>query len=340
METGSEIGTSPQVVFGVPLYNHAHRMRESIDSLLVQKHPDFAIVLVDDASTDDTGRIAREYADRFPNVVYHRNDERLGLARNWRKAYLLAREHYPGMAYFAWGSDHDIWHPRWLPAMIRAFERNPSALLAYPFNVRLTDERNNFKKHSKRFDTRGVRSPGGRLLRALWAMKAGDMVYGLMRARALERGGIFRTVLLPDRLLLCELSLAGEFVQVPQILWYRRYRHEVSVSRQRDFIFPHAKPAYSFLPWWLVHSSLVLWYWGIMAVGRPAGIGRARGLLFSMETLCSYALKEPFIQPCRRLWNRRLKHSRLVRLAGRLFKGTARRRRKRIHDYAAAGSKE
>jgi glycosyltransferase involved in cell wall biosynthesis len=325
METHSEIATSPDVVFGVPLYNHAHRLRESIESLLSQKCRSFAIVLVDDQSSDNTNRIAMEYAERCPNVHYHRNDKRLGLARNWRKAFLLAREKYPGLKYFAWGSDHDVWHPRWLPAMIRALENDPQAVLAYPLNVRLTDEGNEFGVRPRRFDTRGVAGQGSRLLRSIWRMRAGDMVYGLFRADALERGGVFRGVLLPDRLLLAELSLVGEFVQVPQLLWYRRYRLKVSVGRQRKSIFPDRGPAYSFLPWWLVHGLAMAWSWGIVGVGRPIGVGRLRGLLYSALLLCSYAFKEVVFRPLRRVWRRYLRRSSAVRRAkGRL--GNAARR--------------
>lgn len=325
METGPEIGTSPRVVFGVTLYNHAQHLRESIDSLVSQKYPDFAIVLVDDQSTDDTPQIAVEYADAFPNVSYHRNDRRLGLARNWREAFLLARARYPAMEYFAWASDHDVWHPRWLPAMVRALEENPRALLAYPFSIRLTDERNDFRKHSRSFDTHGMSSRANRLLRAVWTMKAGNMVYGLFRADALEQGGIFRTALLPDRLLLAELSLIGEFVQVPQILWYRRYRFEVSVARQRQSIFPEGAPFHSYLPWWMVHGAVMVWQWAVLGVGRSAGVGRLRGALLALALLLSYTVHETLVRPWRRLWRNHLR-KRVLPQERRFGKATRRSR--------------
>jgi hypothetical protein len=139
-------------------------------------------------------------------------------------------------------------------------------------------------------------------------MKAGNMVYGLFRAGALEQGGIFRTVLLPDRLLLAELSLIGEFVQVPQILWYRRYRLQVSVARQRQAIFPEGAPFHSYLPWWMVHGAVMAWQWGIVGIGRAAGVGRLRGSLLATTLLASYTVHEILVRPWRRLWRNHLRN--------------------------------
>ena len=52
----------PRVIIGSPLFNHAKDFREAIESILGQTFTDFALVLVDDCSTDETPAIAREYA--------------------------------------------------------------------------------------------------------------------------------------------------------------------------------------------------------------------------------------------------------------------------------------
>jgi glycosyltransferase involved in cell wall biosynthesis len=51
----------PRVVLGMTLYNRAPHLREALDSLLGQTYTDFALLLLDDASSDETEAIAREY---------------------------------------------------------------------------------------------------------------------------------------------------------------------------------------------------------------------------------------------------------------------------------------
>ena len=55
---------SPLISFVVPCYNSAQYMRRAIDSILLDgddPRERIQIILVQDGSTDDTERIAREY---------------------------------------------------------------------------------------------------------------------------------------------------------------------------------------------------------------------------------------------------------------------------------------
>lgn len=60
---------SPLVSISCITYNHAPFIRQCLDGLLIQK-TDFPIeiVLYDDASTDETVQIVKEYASKFPGI--------------------------------------------------------------------------------------------------------------------------------------------------------------------------------------------------------------------------------------------------------------------------------
>jgi glycosyltransferase involved in cell wall biosynthesis len=247
---------APSAVFGLPTYNGEQHLAEALDSLLAQTSGDLGIVVVDNCSTDGTPRIARRYVDSDPRVVYERNERMLGLVHNWRRAFELAGEHFPGSPYYAWASDHDVWEPRWLECLEAELAAHPRAVLAFPLCVRIDEAGVELKSREHLFDTAGIDDPIERLRRSVEQMPAGDMIYGLCRREALERTAPFPLVVLPDRLQLARLSLEGEFRQVHLRLWRRRYRQGLTfaLGRQRRSFFVEGTPLRAYLPWWAAHT--------------------------------------------------------------------------------------
>jgi glycosyltransferase involved in cell wall biosynthesis len=269
----------PRAVVGVPLFNGARHLREALDTLLAQTYRDAAFVLVDDCSTDETPVLAAAYEAADERVTLVRNERRLGLVRNWRRAFRIARERFPDAPYFAWASDHDSWEPRWLEALVAELDAHPGEVLAFPQTVRIAAD-GTVVRGPRRFETRDASSPVWRFRQTFGGLSPGDMVYGLFRAEALERAGVLPLVVGPDRLLLAELALAGEFGQVPEVLWRRRTLGEVTSARQRASFFPAGRPPlFHYLPWWLVHAAVLAWRLGVRrtvpGVGRPAGLAAA-----------------------------------------------------------------
>lgn len=67
----------------VPIYNIEEYIRECIDSILAQTYPDFELILVDDGSPDNCGRICDEYAEKDVRIkVIHKENGGLTSARN------------------------------------------------------------------------------------------------------------------------------------------------------------------------------------------------------------------------------------------------------------------
>jgi glycosyltransferase involved in cell wall biosynthesis len=111
----------PKVSVVIPSYNRARYLRRAIQSVLDQTFKDFEIIVVDDASTDETPQIVEAF--RNPTIRYFRHDT------NQREA----RSRNPGVQnavgeYIAFLDDDDSWLPQKLALQVDLFDKSPSKL--------------------------------------------------------------------------------------------------------------------------------------------------------------------------------------------------------------------
>ncbi|MFQ8813155.1 MAG: glycosyltransferase family 2 protein [Gallintestinimicrobium sp.] len=74
---------SPLVSIIVPVYNVERYIKRCVDSLQGQTLQNIEIILVDDGSKDNSGRLCDEFAQQDPRIhVIHKQNAGQGLARN------------------------------------------------------------------------------------------------------------------------------------------------------------------------------------------------------------------------------------------------------------------
>ena len=240
------------------LHNNARHLPDAAASLLAQSYRDFALVMLDDGSTDETPAIAETLAANDARITYVRHEHRRGMVPTWHEVFEVATREHPSAEYFAWVSDHDHWHAHWLSRLVEALEAHPSVLLAYPMTQRMEADGTPVDKELRVFQTVGLSQVADRWREFCHnGVGSGDMVYGLMRVKALRAAGIFREVLNPDRLLIAELTLRGEILQVQEPLWVRRRSAVASIARQRSTLIAGASPARFRWPATLQHAYAI-----------------------------------------------------------------------------------
>jgi glycosyltransferase involved in cell wall biosynthesis len=291
-----------RAVFGLPMYRSEALVGDVIESLLGQDFDDLAIVALDDGSSDRTVAVARRYAAQDPRLTVEANPKRQGMIRTWNRVLERAYELHPDFQYFAFASDNDLREPSWLSTLVDTLERNPSAVLAYSrFGVICDGQRIPYPERWQ-LDTRSIAAPRQRL-RTLEGMPAGAMMYGLHRRRTLEGAGGVPPVLFSDIVFLTHLALFGEFVQHPDVLWYRSERRTgARVGRQRAALFGPRPPLTSYLPISIQHAG---WLAERLVVRRrrPDGIDRAQGAAIAGRYLARWVTRidlKPRAAPRRR----------------------------------------
>jgi len=110
---------NPTVSVIIPTYNRAHLVGRAIRSVLNQTYQDFELIVVDDASTDNTEEVIRSFDDN--RIRYIRHDENKGAAAARNTGIRAARGWY-----IAFQDSDDEWMPTKLEKQIKALENAPA----------------------------------------------------------------------------------------------------------------------------------------------------------------------------------------------------------------------
>lgn len=84
----------PSISVIIPTRNRSTLLTRTLAMLTQQDYPSLEVVVVDDASTDDTALVIDKYRDRLPRLVTHRNRGNLGAITSFCKAAELATGEY------------------------------------------------------------------------------------------------------------------------------------------------------------------------------------------------------------------------------------------------------
>ncbi|QOG11500.1 glycosyltransferase family 2 protein [Arcobacter sp. FWKO B] len=85
---------NPKVSVLIPSFNYANYIQEAIDSILAQTFQDFELIVLDNASTDNTKEIVEKYIEKDSRIRLIVNDVNIGMYRNYNKALLIANGEY------------------------------------------------------------------------------------------------------------------------------------------------------------------------------------------------------------------------------------------------------
>lgn len=125
----------PNVSIVLPSYNYAKYLDERIQSLLNQTYTDFELIIVDDASTDNSVDIINQYASdpRIKTCFFEQNS---GLPyKRWNDGAALAQGKY---ILFA-GAD-DSCYPTLIERLVEKLDAHPNVGLAYTQSLEIDSE--------------------------------------------------------------------------------------------------------------------------------------------------------------------------------------------------------
>jgi glycosyltransferase involved in cell wall biosynthesis len=124
----------PVISIILPTYNRAKTISRAINSLLEQTYQDYEIIIVDDASEDETKEIVKGFADEKIRYIQCKQNKGRGAARN------LGIQESRGK-FIAFQDSDDEWLPKKLEKQIKVFfTAEPELGVVYSDMTRITKD--------------------------------------------------------------------------------------------------------------------------------------------------------------------------------------------------------
>lgn len=103
----------------MPVFNGEEFIKEALDSIINQKFKDWALLISDNSSEDNTQNICEHYTEYDKRIQYFRQEMNVGAVSNFN--FVLNKAN---LEYFMWAAADDVWDPDFLDATVNILENN------------------------------------------------------------------------------------------------------------------------------------------------------------------------------------------------------------------------
>jgi glycosyltransferase involved in cell wall biosynthesis len=205
----------PRVSIGLPVYNGENFLAESLDALLAQTFTDFELIISDNASTDATPAICKEYAARDPRIRYVRQPQNIGATPNQDFVFRQSRGEL-----FKLAAHDDLYDENLIARCVEALDAHPEVVLCHADMAYVDSSGRIINRYDYHMATD---SPDAAVrFQSLLHGDGGDDEYGVVRSAVLRQVRPCGSFHNSGRPFVAEIALHGPFHQVRELMYFRR----------------------------------------------------------------------------------------------------------------------
>jgi len=204
--------TPAKVAIGLPVRNGERYLALAIQSILGQTFEDFELIVSDNASTDRTEEITREFMHTDPRVLYRRNDTNVGVAENFNRSFRGTKS-----TYYRWAAYDDVIEPTYLQRCVDLLDSHPDVVIAHTYSNYIDADGLVTRPNQPAMLSQMPR-PSDRFKGALHHREV-DGVWGLMRAEVVRKTRLHGRYSGSDFAFLADVYLRGRLAYVPECLF-------------------------------------------------------------------------------------------------------------------------
>ena len=113
----------PELSIGFPVFNGEIFLKKRLESILSQSFVNYELIISDNASTDDTDKICKEFLKKDSRIKYYRQEKNMGSIQNFK----FVLDQAVGK-YFVWAATDDLWENNFLEKTINVLQKNNSVV--------------------------------------------------------------------------------------------------------------------------------------------------------------------------------------------------------------------
>lgn len=219
----------PKISVVIPVYNGERYLVECIQSVYRQTYFNFEIIVVDDASTDNTGAIVERLRNSYGRLRYFRNEKNLGTGGSRNVGIRESRANLVGFL-----DQDDRWYPTFLETQLRILDANPDIDCLYCDFDFLDDASNVTNLSSGRYVCEGEPSINRIGLEVMWETQYLVPSTVILRKSALFDVGLFSEKFYEDINMWLKLAVRHSFAETNLILAsYRKHQEQKTSDAYR-----------------------------------------------------------------------------------------------------------
>ena len=219
-----------KVTIGLPVYNGEKFIANTLEALLGQSYGKFELIISDNASTDKTEQICREFASRDSRIRYVRQPKNLGAVPNFNCVFEISDSHY-----FKWAAADDICDPTYLEKAVLILDTHPEVVWCHSrsshidVNGQLLDD---LECLDVSYSDREAATASQRFQAVLLGKNGCLDSYGLIRSEDIRKTPLYLPYYGPEKVFIAELALLGSYKEIPETLFFARVIAEGSGNLQ------------------------------------------------------------------------------------------------------------
>ena len=224
MRLNFDLHSRPKVSVLIPTYNYARFLPAAIESVLAQDFLDYELIVSDDASSDRSAEILREYAARDSRIKIQLQPANLGMVPNWNWCLKKAQGEYIKYVF----GDDQLASPQALGKMVVMLDNHPDATLAVSAR-KIIDEWSQIVDVWDHLDSAGIHLGRDVAHRCLMQRNnlIGEPSVVLLRTAQARRGFDPRYRQIVDLEMWCYLLKRGDLIYTKEPLcMFRRHRQQ------------------------------------------------------------------------------------------------------------------